>query len=528
MMRHIQIKKRRCVPLLALALGALMAGTVACWWNVVPTPTPRSEVTVPTPTPSTEVLVPTPTPRSQVAQNTIWSVSPSIEEQILTSSVIVRASLLSAAATETVPSDEGVASTFRPVQELSFRVHEYLKGSGPAEVLVALRGRHTYLTAAEALQAATESVSVRNTTWDGREGVLFLNPLRSPYSPAGDSNGSDPGSGDRAPTAPAFAFTLSNPVVQSEWDYAVDTLSRSWLPARDDSGASGTGDRSSDAAATQVFITDGAKSPPPVTSLADLRSSIAEIDTMVQAGTTTEYMDCIYFKITRERHYRDDPYIPYEYEARLTSGFARGTLLFTNPDTDPKYHNYWLSGPDMEHFQALIVDDDTNPSNGYDNTLSTARPLPAGGYRVYYYKQHYRNIPCNFRPDNTPHNWTATVTAPTGTLHEAFFDPGAAGGAVGFSSATGSMEPAGFTVGGAATAIGGLIWQDGSVVLTLAPYSLLTGYGLDFIALDGSVSLTLTGATATANSAHGTLTWPVAEQPWRDGDQLMLRIRESE
>ena len=38
------------------------------------------------------------------------------EEQILTSSVIVRASLLSAAAaTETVPSEAGVASTYRPV-----------------------------------------------------------------------------------------------------------------------------------------------------------------------------------------------------------------------------------------------------------------------------------------------------------------------------------------------------------------------------------------------------------------------------
>ena len=390
---------------------------------------------------------------------------------------------------------------------------------------MALRGRHTYLTAAEALQAATESVSVRNTTWDGREGVLFLNPLRLPYSPAGDSNGSDPGSGDRAPTAPAFAFTLSNPEVQSEWDYAVDTLSRAWLPARDDGGASA---RASDAPATQVFITDGAKSPPPVTSLADLRSSISEIATMVQAGTTTEYMECIYFKITRERHYRDDPYIPPEYEANLTSGFAGGMLLYTETGKWPKYHNYWLSGPDMEHFQALIVDDDTNPSNGYDNTLSTARPLPAGQYRVYYHWQHYNEIPCNFRPDDTPDNWTATVTAPTGTLHEAFFDPGAAGGAVGFSAVIGSLEPAGFTLGGTATAIGGLLWQSGSVVLTLAPYAALTTYDLDFIGLDGSVSLTLTGATATANSADETLTSPVAEQPWQDGDQLMLRIRESE
>ena len=69
-----------------------------------------------------------------------------------------------------------------------------------------------------------------------------------------------------------------------------------------------------------------------MTSLADLRSSISEIATMVQAGTTTEYMECIYHKITRERYYRDDPYIPREYEARLTSGFARGTLLYTNTE----------------------------------------------------------------------------------------------------------------------------------------------------------------------------------------------------
>ena len=523
MMRHIQIKKRRCVPLLALALGALMAGTVACWWNVVPTPTPRSEVTVPTPTPSAEVLVPTPTPRSQVAQNTIWSVSPSIEEQILTSSVIVRASLLSAAAaTETVPSDEGVASTFRPVQELSFRVHEYLKGSGPATTLVVVRGDRTYLTDAEALQAATESVARRNTTWDGREGILFLKTPDQPYSPTGGTARSAEGT----PAPPAFAFTLFNSEWQSEWDYSVDTLSRAWLPARDGGGASGNGGRSTDAA-TQVFITDGATSPPPVVSLADLRSRITEINALLEAGTGEAYQNCIYKMITRERHRRAQPWSPYPVEADLDSGSTEGVLihneLYSGPRVQSGYHNYWLSGPNMELFQAANVDDDTDPTNGYDNRLTTVRPLPGGEYRVFYNMQHYNTIPCNFKPLDAYQDVTVTVTAPTGTLHEAFFDSGAAG----FSPVMGSLEPAGFTLGGAATAIGGLLWQSGSVVLTLAPYSAMTTYALDFIALDGSVSLTLTGATATSNSADGTLTWPVAEQPWRDGDQFMLRIRES-
>ena len=119
------------------------------------------------------------------------------------------------------------------------------------------------------------------------------------------------------------------------------------------------------------------------------------------------------------------------------------------------------------------------------------------------------------------------IVAPvTGTLHEAFIDVGSSsGGAVGFTSAAGELVSAGFTVDGSATTIQELTWQNGTVSLTLSPQNTLTGYVLDFFAVDGTVSLSLDAATATA--ANGKLTWPVASQPWQDGDHLMLRIRET-
>ena len=47
---------------------------------------------------------------------------------------------------------------------------------------------------------------------------------------------------------------------------------------------------------------------------------------------------------------------------------------------------------------------------------------------------------------------------------------------------------------------------------------------MDFIALDGSVSLSLAVADAQVDTATGTLTLKVESQPWKPGDQLMLRI----
>ena len=321
--------------------------------------------------------VPTPTP--QILSHSIertWLVSPSLEEQIFTSKVIVRASLLSATAgTETVPSDPGVAPTYRALQVLRFRAHEYLKGTGPEETVVVVRSDHSYLTEAQARQAATAAMSQRNTAWDGRQGVLFLSALTPPF--VSDEGAS--GASQRA-SAEQFAFTLSN-YQQSEWDYAIDTLSRAWLPASD--AVAGATGQSGDPTSSQGFITDGAQ-PPPVVSLAELRTMIAENDTLLEAGEgITDYVECIHLKILRERYRRADPWTPRQKGTTIASGSATGTEVYrgTRNERYPGYHHYWLSGPDMVLFQALIVDDDSEPNNGYDHTLTTAG-APSPRWRV--------------------------------------------------------------------------------------------------------------------------------------------------
>ena len=60
--------------------------------------------------------------------------------------------------------------------------------------------------------------------------------------------------------------------------------------------------------------------------------------------------------------------------------------------------------------------------------------------------------------------------------------------------------------------------------MRVSPHTGLAGQKLYFIALDGSVSLSLHVDEATLDPDNNTLTWPVTPQPWHHGDKLMLRI----
>ena len=173
----------------------------------------------------------------------------------------------------------------------------------------------------------------------------------------------------------------------------------------------------------------------------------------------------------------------------------------------------------------MNVDEDDSSANGYTYMLSTMRPLPAGEYRVHYISQHYTRIPCNFKPDDTYSDWTVTVTAPAGTAHEAFFDPVAIGSGVGADASNGVLDPKAFSVGQVSTDLQSLKWQGGSATLTLSAPASLSGHFLDFIALDGTVAVSLDGGEASVSG--GTLTWSVPAQPWQADDKLMLRIRQS-
>ncbi len=460
------------------------------------------------------------TPRVDASTNPVWYVPPSLDEQIFTSEVIVRATLQSVAAVAEAAEVVG-GSGYRPVQELRFRVHEYLKGSGPDTQLVAVRGGETYASETEACAAARTAVWERTTVWDDREGVLFLSALPAPYAPAGGSAGGAAGaSGGQA--AAAVRFTRSNYPAQSRWDYGVETLSRAWLPAREAGGAAG--------AATQSYMTDGAQTPPPVITLAELRAKIAAMAAELAAGEGIEgYTECIGYKISRERYRRAIPWTPEQFDASLSSETAAGAVIYRDviTDRDEQYFNYWLSGPDKDQFQAVIVDEDTDSSNGYEHRMITARPLPAGVYRVKYNSQAYVRFPCNFFPEDAYIDMTVRVSAPQGTVYEAFFDAVELDDGVGADGSAGVLQAGSVRL--VTMDVVRLMWDEaaGEVRMQKTAGGWQTPEHLQVLGTDGTVKLALALAAAeTAATDEGgcELRWDVDDAPWEAGERLLLRL----
>ena len=321
---------------------------------------------------------------------------------------------------------------------------------------------------------------------------------------------------------------------QPSWGYSVDTLSRAWLPAQD---------TPADGEAPTAFITDGAQSPPPTIALADLRARVADLEAELAAGAGVPgFRQCISARIAGERGRRAEPWSPRRLDVSLGSGSAAATELYREQHDvrEPQYFRFWLSGPDAALFEPAIIDDDSQSSTGYAHGPRTTRPLPAGEYRLRYNADHYGFFPCKFVPLDGYSDVTLQVTAPAGTVHEAFFDPAALGrGVVGRDAAHGVLAPAAVgTASGAAGAAASsgasgtsatlrrLTWDAGQLRLDVSG-ATLAGQQLELIRLDGTVGLTLRGdaATATATADGHELRWPVCDQPWQPGERLMLRIR---
>ncbi len=420
-----------------------------------------------------DVALPTFPPEARasgVNRDYVGAATASIEERIWLSDVVVRANLQSAAA--------GL---------LTFRAVEYLKGTGFSMFTVS---------------AETDG---RPTTWDGQEAVLFLNA-----SATRSTTGfvfTDTTTWRYTPERPEDSYAGTLPA-----GYTVDSRNPVWVPLSSGGAGGGRGD------------SGGGES----LDLDDLRATIAWL-----GGSGQGYQDCVRFALWHIRYYRDwEVYygrdLRVEHDGTIPSGTAGAVVhQYSKTQQHSAYTGYrarWIDGPNRDLFSAGTVDDDTDPANGFHEALRAARPLPAGSYELHYRVQNLGFVPCNYVPEDVGPNWDVTVTAPAGTVHEAFFDPAAIGTAVGADATNGVVEPSGFTVGGTATTIDTLKWQSGVVTMELSPAASLSGYDMDVIELDGSVSLTLDVASATSN-AGGTLTWDVATQPWHAGDQLMLRLR---
>ena len=463
-----------------------------------------------------------------------------VEQKIMYSDVIVRATMTSCTAGVTFNG----RWRYRTALKFTLDVSEYVKGTGPSSIVAVWVNGWSHSTEAEAIRYKTEVLEERNALWDDREALIFLRSTGSGFGKKLER---------QLEREDHFFLALGR-------DYPIDDRysllsreSRKWLPAGIASPAL-DGTASADDRAYLMAIPHldwiGATSVIPTITLGDLKKRIKEVEAELNGGDgSEEYKQCVINKYENERYIRfnrqqDRPgsYVDEQEFGWLASGRSAGTVLnhwWGNGIYPNQKAQTWLEGEDAALFsieegeadsRVVDADGDGKLTAGVDVIefplkFATSRPLPAGKYKVVRKEEQAWYLICNYVLSD---NWTITVTAPTGTLHEVFFDPVTVGNAVAADAANGTLEPRAFTgVGGVAATLGRIAYESGAVKLKVTPVTALAGHVVDVIELDGGVSLSLSVASATVDAANDTLSWSVSSAPWGDGDKLMVRIREA-
>ena len=479
--------------------------TISCSTNNTPTEEPAT---------SLEVM--------RILGGPSFRTPPSLDLQIFDADIIVVATLVSAS-----PVVKPLGDYFEAGHTLRFRSSEYLKGIGPSEFVIEVPiVEYAYADRPEALAAARSYLGQRDTKYDNRPGVLFLNgPLAAPTFSQDDSVTGSGGERTSSTPATAFNFIPGHLSDTDSWQYSIDTKERVWMPAKSTS-TTDTSSRANAGTSATEYITDGQASPPSVISLSDLRSRISAMTTRLEQNSgIAGFKECVRGSLINERvsRNREVTIDPFTIDSG-TDPSSQALIGINVAYGDSVYWNFIESGADEGYFDVTIIDNDDDPAR-YGFEYRPNRPLPAGLYKTGLVFQLPEDMPCNFIPFN-PFDMQVTVTAPAGTLHEAFFDPVTIGTAVGAGASNGVLKPTAFTLGQTSTQITGLKWENNQAVLTLSPHLSLASSALDIIELDGSVSLTLNANDATVDATAGTHTWSVTTQPWHDGDKLMLRLRQ--
>ena len=500
----------------------------------------------------TALIVPTPTPPkpaapSALALSSMPSFGPpgvsSLQERIASADLIIRAEVgsvrhvIDSGRVLNMTTGRYGPTEYSKALEYTFTVHEYLQGSGAAEVKgLALDAWYRYPTVAEAEASGPDNLSARDSQWEDREGIFFLGEFPS----------------SQTHRAGRYFFGVFRGGVGEVDMYSIASkYSKRWLPATtgssDDSGGSGARQGTTETGEREYLLDEptalsggasGATAQQmsaPTITLTALKAEIAAIAAEVAAGDGTEaYEKCIFLKYRNIR--QSDASLaralgrqqPIEIER-----FALGSGLAMGARVNPRNINYdsptsgSLEGRDSDLFEV-------NPIG----VVKTLRPLPAGEYGFTYLERSPELDPCDAPiPESAKkyRQYVVDVTAPAGALHEAFFDPVSVGTAVKADGTNGVLEPASFTDANAAAATLQSISYEpptgsgaGTVKLQVDPHTGLGGHRLDFIELDGSVSLSLDADAATVDAPNNTLSWSVTSPPWDDGDKLMLRIAEEE
>ena len=454
-----------------------------------------------------------------------------IEEKIIEYSVIVKAAMTSFSAGTFLYPD----NTFRPVLQFNLDVSEYLKGTGPSSIVAVWFNYRSYDTRDEADKRRAVILAERDSQWDDREAIFFLFDLSilPPLS-------------TQPQLTNQYALGLGSEYFDDDRYSLHSTSSKRWLPAAASTGSVGD---------SQEFLLDV---PPPTETitLGDLKRRITEVAAELDGGDGSEkYRECVLDKHRYMRNQRNwaeergNPYGIWDLDYDLVSGQPAGTVLDRGESGSDEYPDasktitLWLEGRDSALFDTAQGDSTVSDTDGdgendlirYDDLVRLARPLPAGEYRFDLKESWPRYRICNFVISN---EWTVTVTSPAGVLHELLFDPVTVGSSIAADDTNGVLKPASFTgADGSSATIERISYEPpssgsgraGTVKLAITagsdPDDLLGERLLDFIELDGTVSLSLYVAAATVDTANDTLSWTASSQPWEDGDKLMVRIR---
>ena len=464
--------------------------------------------------------------------------------------IVSLASTTTAVETHTYEGQTGYVGALK----FTFTVEELLKaptGGSPPQIVAMVGSLQAYAERSDAQAVADKMARERDTHWDDRQAIVFLatHSLEFPGSLSDD----------------LYFMSFVDYTYGLGDSYSIASIrNQLWLPeARDgDNGRSNTARRTQE----RRFVTGIAQVVPDFTykaatvltestsiALSEFRAMVARIEAEL-AGQSEAYQFCV-----RENYERlqkvavweargDDFMSPETFTAEIGSGETAGTEIIYNTRKIVLGPNGWesrseLLGKGATLFRFGETTKTATRKYGALNSINalksepeltwhvqpmeTVRPLPSGFYSFtwkYHRGEYVLCVPHVFYN----HTVNVTVTALSGTLHEAFFDPVTDGSTVYADSSNGILKPTSFTDANSASAsLQRIEWASGTAKVKVSPHTGLTGQAVDFIELDGSVSLSLNLDDATVDAANNTLSWSVAEQPWHDGDKLMVRIRKA-
>ena len=441
--------------------------------------------------------------------------------------------------------------------KFTFTVEELIKspaGSSPSQLVAMVGSLQGYAERSDAQAKAEKMARERDTQWDDRQAIVFLatHSLEFPGSLTDDLY---------FMSYVDFTYGLGD-------SYSIVSIrNQLWLPEARTS-SDGGGGNTARTPQERRFLTGVPQQVPdtspraatvstqtetPSITLSDFKAAVSRIEAEL-AGQSEAYQSCVqanYERLQYEAHFavRGDTYMsPETFTAEISSGEKAGTEIIYNTRKSVLGPNGWesrteLLGTDSVLFRIGETIRSATFTYGVLNSINalksepeltrhlqpmeTVRPLPDGFYSFTWKYQKATYVPCAPKVFYN-HTVNVSVTAPPGTLHEAFVDPVTDGSAVAADSANGQLEPTAFTdPNNASATLQRIEWASGTVKVKVSPHTGLAGHRLDFIELNGSVSLSLAVDEATVDAANKTLIWAVASQPWEDGDKLMVRIREA-